>query len=109
MAAYREASEAGMNLSEEAGKTLTTIGPEAVEAVAKMVNAQERPLSLRSRAARILEDAIEEDRTIIDNKTVTEELLKAACDPNQAVWTTANETLSRFGGNRYLDKPCRKQ
>ena len=41
--------------------------------------------------------------------TVMEELLKAACDQNQAVWTIANETLSRFGGNRYLEKPCRKQ
>ena len=109
LASYREASEAGMTLSEESGKTLIKIGPEAVEGLARMVNAQERALSLRSRAARILEDAIEEDRTIIDNKTVTEELLKAACDQNQAIWTTANETLSRFGGNRYLEKPCRKQ
>ena len=109
LASYREASEAGMTLSEEAGKTLTKIGPEAIEELSRMVNEQERALGLRSRAARILEDAIEEDRRIIDSKTVTEELLKAACDPNQAVWTTANETLSRFGGNRYLDKPCRKQ
>jgi hypothetical protein len=109
MAAYQEAGEAGMNLSEEAGKTIIKIGPGAVEGLARMVNEQERALGLRSRAARILEDAIEEDRRIIDNKTVTEEVLKAACDPNQAVWTTANETLSRFGGNKYLEKPCRKR
>jgi hypothetical protein len=27
-----------------------------------------------------------------------EELLKAACDQNQAVWTIANETLSKIWG-----------
>lgn len=107
MALYFEAKEAGLNLSEDAGKTIAKMSPKVVEDLAGMVNQPERAVRFRAQAAGILENAIEEDRRIIDSKKVKEELLKAVCDPNQAIWTIANQMLSRFGGNWHSKKPCR--